>query len=817
LPLASLLFSSGVAAASYQIAPIFLIRMTGVPFETLENLATVETTRMAREFIAAQTEFSRTKGDAESLLASCKHDLSKEQFRAWRKAVRTGVMPPAADPPSTAFVACWNSAAEVAKAEAALNNLLPSELGAARESLFAAARKFLPLYLVFAAEGVRERVLKQLVSDASWLPPRNKQARADERHLVLYLQRISGKNDSLSEFGPQGWGMVVSGIASLKFGPRAGIARRETFLERWTAHGTAAAINADPEAGVELAPRLHPNGRLEQNHFVDTETGETVPLDPETRALLVHCDGATPAHSLGVSMERLEKLARQNLIRWEMEVPALEPHAFDVLISDISRWRDGPVRRRWLDELQPLAILPEKFARTVEPLARLAIIDEATERLEKLGAHQTATRFLYAATNPIGEECFRECNFSISENLINQVALEAAPWIDLWRDNYAFVASRVAAGLRGLLEQAPLQNGALPLPAFLRHCATLKMPLTGPGMIAFAHSAFQEVKTAFHENLQGHVDQPEYELTAEDCQFVRRDFDYESFDEYTYPSADLQLGAQSVEAVARGEYQWVLAELHPPVALLHHGFHWACPDKEALTAALTSAACGQPNFHFGYFAADFTATTTVRLFAGVPDFTYFVAPQRGNPDWQVVPPAESEVFINEDNGDVGLRKRASHEYLGSFARAWTIPLGFHPFSFSLGAQTPRLLCGKVVVQRRSWTVALEELGAGDFTGISPDLVTATERLRTARQLPRHVYIRPTEQALRRSGVEGRDKDTKPVFIDFESYLFLEIFHRWLVKAGELEVTEMLPAPDQLLWQEPDGRRTFELRTQIIPR
>ena len=121
------------------------------------------------------------------------------------------------------------------------------------------------------------------------------------------------------------------------------------------------------------------------------------------------------------------------------------------------------------------------------------------------------------------------------------------------------------------------------------------------------------------------------------------------------------------------------------------------------------------------------------------------------------------------------------------------------------------------MQRRSWTVGVEELGTGDFTGISRDLVLAIERLRAARELPRHVYIRPTEQALRRSGVEGRDKDTKPVFIDLESYLFLEIFHRWLTKAGELEVTEMLPAPDQLLWQEPDGRRTFELRTQIIPR
>jgi hypothetical protein len=112
---------------------------------------------------------------------------------------------------------------------------------------------------------------------------------------------------------------------------------------------------------------------------------------------------------------------------------------------------------------------------------------------------------------------------------------------------------------------------------------------------------------------------------------------------------------------------------------------------------------------------------------------------------------------------------------------------------------------------------LEELAAGDFTAISSHLVVAMERLRADRELPRYVYIRPTEQALRRSGGEGRDKDTKPVFIDLESYLFLEIFHRWLTKAGELEVTEMLPDPDHLLWRENDGRRTFELRTQIIPR
>src|SRR5207248_11719469 len=121
------------------------------------------------------------------------------------------------------------------------------------------------------------------------------------------------------------------------------------------------------------------------------------------------------------------------------------------------------------------------------------------------------------------------------------------------------------------------------------------------------------------------------------------------------------------------------------------------------------------------------------------------------------------------------------------------------------------------VQRRSWTVSHDELGPGNYTGVSRDLVLAMEKLRAEKDWPRYVNIRPTEQVLRRSGAQGRDKDTKPVFVDLESYLFLEIFHRWLTKGGELEITEMLPSPEDLLWQEADGRRTFELRTQIVPR
>ena len=738
--------------------------MAGVPFENVERLATPDTSAAARDLLAKHGKLT-----------------AEDKIR--------------------------------------LGQTLENELAIARAALFESARAAVRPYLIFATDGVRERLTTFLIKlEGSSPPKRNKDLRATERALLLYLQRISAKNDSLSQFGPCGWGNVEGKPRLLSLAPQPGIARKESFLERWTAHGLAGAMNADPEASDELSPRLHPNGRIEDDRFIFADTGETTKLDATTLEILGRCDGSTPAGSLGFELKTLEELAQRKMILWEVEVPALDPHAFDTLAADVKNWRPGSARTHWLEQLGPIVSLPTKFADSSDASARMDIMNEARHRLQALGSTRAnKTRFLYSASNPIGEECFRECNFTIGEELINETVVEAEPWIDLWRDSYAFIASRVAAGLRNVLEKMPIQNGAVPLPAFLHACEMAKLSLTGPGLVALAHIGFQEIKTAFREMMKAHADQAEYELTADDCHFVRKKFQYPKFDDYTYPSADLQISAESTDAVARGEYQWILAELHPPVALLHHGFYWSCPDKSSLHQALASTVNGRPSFHFGIFVADFTASTCVHLIDPMPDLTSFVARERGNSRWRVISPSDTEVYVDPDNSDVCLRKIGTREYLGSFARSWIIPLGFHPFQFGMMPHTPRLRCGKVIVQRRTWTVSMNELGAGNFTGISRDLVLAVERLRVHRDLPRYVYIRPTEQALRRSGVEGRDKDTKPVFVDLESYLFLEIFHRWLTKSGELEVSEMLPDPDHLLWREADGRRTFELRTLIVPR
>ena len=635
-----------------------------------------------------------------------------------------------------------------------LAHTLEIELASVRGKLWNAAQTVLAPYLVFAGAGARE-LLRHLLdfSQAKNLSHRNARAGDRERHLLLYLQRVAAKNDTFSEFGPSGWGTIAKNVSGVTLAPEPGVAKREAFLERWIAQAIAAAINSDP---ANSNPKL--------------------------------------------------------------AVPALEPHAVEVLLRDIENWLPSSVRDKWFSILQALIDLPSKFISTTDLQDRQSIIDQAQSSLQSIGAgRKQSDRFLYAAANPIGEECFRECHFEINEDLIDQVAIQAEPWIDLWRDSYAFIASRVAASLRGIMEKAGAKSGVMPLPAFIQACEAANLSLTGPGLVALSVMAFQDVKAAFRKRLQPHADLSEYELTAEDCHVVRDNFDYPKFDDYTYPSADLQLAATSADAIAQGDYQWILAELHPPVALLHHCMFWSCPDKEALSRALASTTFGRPNFHFGFFAADFTAHTTVRLFDALPELSNFVAPQRANPKWKRISPADAEVYIDETNGDVCVRKIDSHDHLGSFARAWVIPLGFHPFQFGIAPHTPRLRCGKVIVQRRSWTVKADDLVPGKYTGVSHHLVLAVEKLRAEKNLPRFIFIRPTEQALRRSGAEGRDKDTKPVFVDLESYLFLEIFHRWLMKAGEIEVTEMLPDPAHLFWKESDGRHSFELRTLIVPR
>jgi len=124
--------------------------------------------------------------------------------------------------------------------------------------------------------------------------------------------------------------------------------------------------------------------------------------------------------------------------------------------------------------------------------------------------------------------------------------------------------------------------------------------------------------------------------------------------------------------------------------------------------------------------------------------------------------------------------------------------------------------GRCIVQRRTWTVAPDELDGAHFKGVDVRLLAAAERLRSRRDLPRWVFIRPGPGRLGPTKLVGRHKDHKPVLVDLESYLGIDILSSWIRKHGEIEMIEMLPRPSELWWRESDGRYCHEIRALVTP-
>ena len=279
-------------SSAYRIASPFLIRLAGVPFDVLEDLATPNACAAARDLVAQEKELHQLKSGALEFVTRRDSGLSSEEFAAWRTAIRRGKIPEQKIPPPLQE---YTRVATIAgQARSHLEHQLQEELSRARRALLQTSQQILPRYLVFGSGEVHH-----LIDHCGGeLPPRNSRTRERERHLLLYLQRIAAKNDTFSEFGPSAWGSAGQSGSALNFEPRPGIARREVFLERWTAHAIAAAINSDPQTFLEHRPRLNPNGLLIGNRFVFLDSGDVIDLASPEMEIIARCNGATPIHAL---------------------------------------------------------------------------------------------------------------------------------------------------------------------------------------------------------------------------------------------------------------------------------------------------------------------------------------------------------------------------------------------------------------------------------------------------------------------------------------------------------------------------------------
>src|SRR5205823_9097353 len=116
-------------------------------------------------------------------------------------------------------------------------------------------------------------------------------------------------------------------------------------------------------------------------------SGLAIELNPQELPLLARCDGATPIHALIQStngdksargringeLDVVRSLIDKKILIAALEVPALEPFAFQILREDIAAWREGTVRQRWLPLADSLVKSAADFSGTTEPTQRQQI------------------------------------------------------------------------------------------------------------------------------------------------------------------------------------------------------------------------------------------------------------------------------------------------------------------------------------------------------------------------------------------------------------------------------------------------------------
>ncbi|MFD7659992.1 lantibiotic dehydratase, partial [Actinosynnema sp. NPDC059797] len=137
-------------------------------------------------------------------------------------------------------------------------------------------------------------------------------------------------------------------------------------------------------------------------------------------------------------------------------------------------------------------------------------------------------------------------------------------------------------------------------------------------------------------------------------------------------------------------------------------------------------------------------------------------------------------------------------------RAFAGPVLYGPRRPPLDRHRPRVVVDDVVWFRESWRLDADDLAALAAARDPAAATFAVARLRDALGLPRHVYL----------AVAG---EPKPVYLDLAAVAYCDLFARLVAGRQDAVVTEMLPAPDELVLDCADGVHTSELRTAMIVR
>jgi hypothetical protein len=664
----------------------------------------------------------------------------------------------------------------------------------------------------------------------------NSRVRQKLRLAWNYLQRLCAKNDTSSFFGPITWGRIDRQQhlpLQISTTPGPWLAQRKTFFEHWVLLSISRALCASeplaPFIPMELSPGCHLQGDtlfypINKNKPISgpalallRSLQQAWPEGQSQQSLLsaLSRQGYSPKDCVGLINFFLE----QGVVQYRLQVPpgqtSYPQPPLQQLYSQLASLDTSTVERQsWLAMLDQLETQRQLFA-TGDLQIRQQALDNLTHILSSHGIDLTRSQGkMYVGRFPIYEDCGRNLQVNLGYLLADDLQQTMEPVIAL----HHWLTSAVAARLHGY---------------YLDYWKTLSQGGKTVDFLQFYHGLQQqkleqqvveEVRQILGkswENLrERHINSNEkcneIMLQPQELQQLLDDLLEQEPRGKHFPSLtlrvhspDFMIAAQDVEAIAQGNYIWVIGEVHPAVHTLSQPVAQPfCPYNKAIshevnellkpaTARLADTPETYQRSHIDWLEVDSLYQVIL------PGCVGRVPPER------CLPAGRGVVELSDDEGMEEILYYRDKQTGFRQDLITVIPTELHRICFTLAADllgygmSARVTCGRLILKRRSWDILPKERPTPGQPG--ENLCSYLDWRQWARQLgmPRHVFVKLSNEP-------------KPIYVDFANPLSLDLLDNLCKSPQAMRFSEMRPSPKELWLRDSRGRYCSEFRTSFTP-
>lgn len=659
--------------------------------------------------------------------------------------------------------------------------------------------------------------------------PRNVRGRNHELTIASYLQRYCLKNDTVGFFGPLSWARI--GVADIGLshvpGPRL-LARRTSYFEDWAVDVLGDTLADRPEVWPWLVPRREPSTRL-TGWVLRRPFSKPVTLSAVEVRLLARCDGRRTVRDLGgdpvdpETVAALHRLRACGALLIDLSGP-LDTWPERELASRLARIGAPAAREPAAHALDDLVAGRSAMGAAAGDAERLAAAGAALagtfERVTGRGATRRAGG-TYAGRTLVYEDTVRDVEVVLGSRLIDELAPPLGVVLDsvVWLANT--VGERCEAQAERLLEAEQARSGRSAMP--LLQLLTGLVPQLGQDSTAgVASSIVDEVVGEFQQRWRRVLGRPPDPAAAGEHRVaVSEVLDRAGREFGTGPprsstlrwhSPDLMVSAADAAALARGDVELVLGELHCASNTLESRlFVNQHPDLPRLREVATqSNLTGRVVF----VPRRGARTTTTRMARApelmLPGYTYVsLGEESFRPPTGATCVSVLDLTVHRSGDRLVVQRPGGSEL--SLAAAIEDPLSlllvdaFRPVA--LGRHRPRARIGRLVLCREAWTFPVTE-PAWAFVRDEAQRFRQARRWRLLEGLPEQAFYRvPTE--------------VKPRCVDFTSVPLVNLLGKAIRSSadhpdGTVSLSEVLPGLDQLWLTDAGGARyTAELRCVAV--